>query len=248
MRNILRLSILVIAVSLGPLHSSAQHEKCSELFGIAYAKMKKRQAHQPSSLSMSYSVAVTLPDNETYTDRIEVKMHNKKSAVISKDVALYQDGSTLVAIRPAGNVIFLTRPLPESLKQSQMGDLVKLQDTLFQHMTMKSCESVTNEGKPLTKQVFVLSRDHYERLGVSAITYWMDEATVEMKKVRIDYAGNPRIKTLEYSIDEWNTDYRQSPFEGTALSVVMTGEVLKSKYKGYSLTDKRNEKRKDVNN
>lgn len=237
-----RIAFFIFFISVGATVMRVAAQDCSVLFRQAYEKMRALRMSGSESMAVTYSVNVAARSGESHSERIEVKAHDKKSRIVSREITLYQDQHALVAIQHGSKSIFITKPIPEQMRQNQFNDLLKLQDTVFRHMTIKNCaaEKVSGFDRPLSKVNFNLEKKLSERLGIKSVIYWMDAATIEVKKVRIDYAeSNPMVRSLEYSIEEMDLSYRQAPFAGSAVSVVMEGGKLKEKYKNYAVTDKR---------
>jgi len=102
------LSLCVISIDL---MSQGTSTDCSRIFMQAYGKIKAFQKAGSQSLNVGYSLNIITNDDKSYTDKIELKMHSKKVKVISREVSLYQDQSTLVAIQHKNNTILLSRPI-----------------------------------------------------------------------------------------------------------------------------------------
>jgi hypothetical protein len=237
-----RIAILVISLA-SIISMQGAEEDCMVMFKQAYQKMIALYERKGNKgVSVIYKVEAITKDDKLNTDVVEMKIYNKKSKIVSQKIMIYQDEQTIVAIQPSGKSIFISRPLPESARQSQMENVFKLQDSLSQHLILKSCtKDVLKKGDKETKKLtFQISPSKQEKFGITGLNYWINQKEVRVVKILIEYAASKPLKTSSYTIEHFDGDYKGPPFDGSAVSVVMTSNnKLKQEYKGYSVVDKR---------
>jgi hypothetical protein len=235
--------IIILAILAASVISVHGADDCMTLFRQAYDKMISLYEQKgDKGMAMLYKVEAVGKDDKMNSDVVEMKSYNKKSTIISQKVMVYQDEQNIVAIQPSNKSIFISRPLPESVRQSQMENVFKLQDSLSHYMTLKSCTTgaLKKNGKPLKKLNFQLTATKQEKFGITSLNYWINEKEVRVVKIQLEYAQSRPLKTSSYTIESFNGDYKGSPFEGSAVGIVMTkGNKLKENYKGYNVIDKR---------
>ncbi|AYB29196.1 hypothetical protein [Chryseolinea soli] len=224
--------------------ASVVAQDCEALFQEAYASLKKASLQPTHGLMMKYEVNVLAVTGEQYTDVINLQMKGGRFKITSGDFTLYQDDKTMVVIQPKAETIFVTKP--SGMDKNKLQEMMALQDSLARYMTIKKCSNVSDsriaDGKPCRKMDFMLPANIEKRMGVSAVTYWIEESTRIMRKVQIIYKKRSEqpLARVDFDFREMVVDYKSQPFDGTALSKVMKGKSNpKPEYARYKIIDKR---------
>jgi hypothetical protein len=218
-------------------------EECLRVFKLAFEKMKQITPPEGKGLAIKYSVDAQTADGKVYHDVIEMTSMNKKALVKSQDATIYQDEKTMVIIRPAEHSIFVTTPLDANIRKFKMQDMMKLQDSIFANLKLKKCsDDETASGSDKKKLDFLVPPAITSRSGIKSATYWLDIKNTTINKVALYYNGKSTkgFTSLIYDFAFINNQYTESPFDGSAIGIVMNGKKqLKSSYKGYSIIDNR---------
>lgn len=223
---------------------SAGAQEGQELFKTAFAKMKEASTYATKGLSLKYNVTVLTAAGQQYSDNIALEMKDKRFKVISSDVSVFQDEKTMVVIQPAQKVIFMTKPTP-AMGNNQWQNLIALQDSLVANLIVKSCVDVVDlkiAKGPCKKIDLMLPMRIQQNMGVTSVTYWIEEREATIRKVQIVYAKRSEqpLSRLDFEFREMNFNYRATPFAGTALSLVMENRSnMKASYKDFKVIDKR---------
>ena len=238
----MKTKLLSVFFLLGMFSTSAQD--CHELFKTAFAKMKASAAQATKGMSLKYNVQVQTASGEQYSDIISLEVKNKRFKVVSAQATIFQDDKTMVVIQPEEKVIFMSKPT-STVGSSRWADIVALLDSLVKHMIVKNCAVATDltTANGLCRKIdFKLPTRIQEKMGITSVTYWIEENDATIRKVQIVYAKrvNQRLARLDFEFREMNFDYRSTPFEGTALGIVMEGRSnMKASYKNFKLIDNR---------
>ncbi|MBT1710547.1 hypothetical protein KK062_20045 [Fulvivirgaceae bacterium PWU5] len=225
------------------VHAQTQAE-CQELFTKATDKVRSlRLLSKKNAFEMTASVIVTPEKGVVVRERIEVVSLGDKYRYKTNQMELYQDAKTMVVLQHDQKSVFMTRPVGDKQRQNQFSEMMKLQDSLQQHLTIRQCTrefGTVQANVGYTKIVFVPGKK-LERLGLKSVSYWIDAGTAEVKKISMDYAPGSSygMKRYELVIEKMNAQTETEPFKGTALEQAMQQDKLKSQWKAYQLIDKR---------
>lgn len=220
-------------------------QDCNALFKQVTEKVKRERASASSNgFDMVTRILVTMEGGEVHTEKMDVKMSGHKYQYNSLATQMYQDEKTMVVVNTKENTVFISKPLPVSMRQNQFDQMMKLQDSLVNYFVIQSCEKewgVVEKGTGYYKMV-LLPKPKVKNMGVNSIVYWVAVDKMEVRKISIYYGPENAsgIKEYEMIIDRIHNSLSQAPFPESAISMVMEGTKLRSAYAGYEVIDKRN--------
>ncbi|HYF68640.1 MAG TPA: hypothetical protein VD884_10910 [Ohtaekwangia sp.] len=238
---------LVVAIIIVLLNwpAAGYTQDCLSVFRQAYGKMKNFSHDSHDGLLLKYSVHVETTTGENYSDFINLEMRQKRVKVVSSDFTVFQDEKTMVVIQPEAKVIFMTRPVAESLRQNQLAAFMKLQDSIYKYMKVRSCgidPAVKDNGGNSTQRImFQLPIGVQEASGVTTVTYWVDASQLAIKRLKLTYGSSSSLyKAVSFHFDQVDDKYVGVPFDGSALSRVMEGKSrIKERYRHFEMIDQR---------
>jgi hypothetical protein len=206
-------------------------------FRAAYNDLRSIQKNSKGTY-ISYSVEVVTAQGEKQVDHLTLKSVGNKSYVKSDAVTMFQDAATMVALQNTEKTIFITRPIPSEWKKAQLEGIFKVQDSLINYLNLKSCAMDMVNAKKLQKLVFE-PKGRLKDRGVKYATYWLDDQSV--KSILIDYNKSDYISSWKMTIDQFDSNYSEAPFQGSALSKVFDkSNKLRNDFRNFTLIDKRN--------
>jgi hypothetical protein len=220
-------------------------EDCMAIFKKATDQVRSmRLLSKSNGFEMSCRVVITPEKGAAMHERMKIVSSNGKYQCSTEQYSLFQDEYTLVVIQRDKKNVFITRPLPEQLQQNQFTQMIKLQDSLQQHLIVKACVKefgTVQNDEGYMKIVFVPDK-RLEGLGLKSITYWIELEEYEVKKIAIDYTSGSvyGIKRYEMIVDAMNAQSTSTPFKGKALAQALQKDKLRDEFRNYQLIDKRN--------
>jgi hypothetical protein len=228
------------------LHSQVYgQEDCMAIFRKATDQVRSmRLLSKSSGFELRCRIVVTPEEGGAVHERMKVVSLNGKYQCSTGEYSLFQDEYTLVVVQHDQKSIFITKPLPEQLRQDQFTQMIKLQDSLQKRLMVKACVKefgTVQAGEGYMKIVFVPDKK-IEGLGLKSITYWIALHQYEVRKIAIDYSPDSGygIKRYEMIVDAMNAQSTSTPFKGKALAQALKNDKLRDEFKSYQLIDKRN--------
>jgi hypothetical protein len=243
MKNIISLWMLLL-VSIQLINAQALSD-CEALFKKATDKVRSlRLISVNQGFEMTGSIVVTSNKGNISTNKMQVRSFGEKYFYQTNENTLYQDEKNLVVIQKDQKSIFVTSPLAEKARQNQFAEMMKIQDSLQRYLQVKKClrETIGADKTKTYVQINFTLKNEIRNTGLESITYWIDEAMIEVKRIRIDYdeKSGSEIRSYEMNIDKVITNYNGVVFEGQAVSKVIDKKNnLVIAYKGFTLIDKR---------
>lgn len=237
-------SVFSICLLLGSSAYTTRDMDCMDLFSHAFGKLKDINPENAKGLLLKYRVTIETSDGTKYYDSVDLSIYEKKSRIVSSEFVIFQDDKAMVLIRPKSNTIFLSRPVDSSVRKIQFQNIIRMQDSIFAKMILKSC--VTETGTNSKKMTFQFPVKMQDNIGMSSVQYWIDEQAVSVQKLQLNYQPGKRqqLKVLIMEFVKLNTHYASAPFVGTATANVFNSKnALKSEYKNYTIVDKRKDNR-----
>jgi hypothetical protein len=240
--------VYIIVFSLFALHagvSGQTQQECQDLFKKATDKVRSlRMMSARNAFEMTASMVATPEKGAVVQERMEVVMQGDKYKYKTNQFSLYQDKKTTVVVQKDRKSVFLTNAVSEDRRKDQFAEMMKLQDSLQEHLLLRECArefGTVLPGVGFTKVVFVPTKK-LEGLGLRSIAYWIDATAVEVKKITLEYTPGSAygMKRYELIIEKMNAQSKTVPFPGDAAGQVMQGGKLKGDVKDYELIDKRN--------
>jgi hypothetical protein len=244
LRLIFKTIFVVLVVHIAPCFAYGQ-EDCAAIFKKAIDQVRSmRLLSKNNGFEMRCRIKITPESGALVEEHVEVIALKNKYRCITSKYSLYQDATTMVVIQHDEKTVFVTRPLPDQLRKDQFTEMVKLQDSLQQHLILGNCTKefgTVHAGEGYIKITFVPDKT-IDGLGLRAITYWVELERYEVKKIAIDYTPNSGygVKKYELIVDKINAQSTTIPFKNEALAQGMLGDKLRSEFKSYVLIDKRN--------
>jgi hypothetical protein len=234
--------IIGIALCLQSSHAFAQDD-CLKRFTRVLEKTKAMRAEAGNGFQMDCKIIVTAPDGKVSRESMSIISQGKKFRYNTSKYALYQDAETLLVIQHDRKVVYVSKPVPETLRETQFAGILKLQDSIQGYMKLIGCErefGTVNPAEGYEKLRFVPGEE-IKNSVFKAVTYWIETSKEEVRKIAVDYQANSDlpIKSYVMLINSLDTGKKDSPFEGGALTVAFTAGKLKNEFKGYQLIDKR---------
>jgi len=235
--------LLVLGFCLWSVQAWSQAD-CMEQFKKIQDKTRLMRAQSgKAGFEMDCRIIVTTADGGVYKDRMTMGTRGDKYKYTSRQYALYQDNKTMVVIQHDRRMVYLSHSSPKSIREAEFADMLKLQDSLLRYMTLAGCEKEfgsvkSNEGY---QKLRFIPGEKIKGAGLKSVTYWIESATEEVRKMSIDYAqnGNYRIRNYVIIIDKMNSSSTTAPFSGDAIAMAMDRGRLKAEYGAYQLIDKR---------
>ncbi|TXH29317.1 MAG: hypothetical protein E6Q96_03765 [Cyclobacteriaceae bacterium] len=237
----MRLSMLAFFLSIQVfVHVNAQSD-CYATLRSSVDSMKEIDAGQ---LAIEYDIRVTVK-NVTEESKASILIANGKARFITDEIELFKDGKTQVAVMKEDREIILTTPLQKRSNEINKLVLMMLQDSLFRHMVVTSCET-TCDPKDSNRFIEKIEMQFEtgelrQNAGIKNMEYWVDRKLNQVKRVRIVYLRHSYdVQEIDVAVSRYDRKFSGEAFRGTAYGVVFTAKnELQKKYKGYSVKDLR---------
>jgi dipeptidyl aminopeptidase/acylaminoacyl peptidase len=234
------INLLLSLILLSPLAGPPANNECKKLLTDAFALFKQRQENPYKGLSVKYNVESTDNSGTISRQDISMRVFETKVLVESTDYTLYQDEQSVVAVRPSSNSIIISANASTDFRKLQFTNVIAGQDSLLNNIEIKSC-SEDRIGEKVYKKIICKIPERYSKGVVDEVTYWVDGSDKSLKRITIVYRKDSDypIRLWTVQLNEMNTAFKTSPFDGTAVAVVLDNGKLKKQFAGYTVIDNR---------
>lgn len=226
-----------------------QTSECDELFEKVVKKTRTVRQSAKNGFELQCTLKIVKSNGETTEEQMTILQYKNKYCFRSQVATIYQDQNDFVVVQHDQKQIFITKPQPQSIRDSQFEQIFSMIDSLQKYMTLKGCAKefgTVSRLEGYRKLTFAPQRQLKE-MGIKVVNYWIHEANLSVRKIMIEYdQGNDyELKAYELTIDKLSYAYEGEVFSGKALDQVLAknNRVLQV-YSSFKVVDnrKRNEK------
>jgi hypothetical protein len=241
--KVLLLSIIVLSTSTASW-SYCVGDECKTLLVAAIKKMK---ASKGGGYRMEYELSTKYKGEEAiedFTTKAKIVVRGPKSLFLSDDVHIYKDAINSVTIKKEEKAIYVTNAVSSDWNNIRVEAFSILHDTLLTKFEVVACETscpVDKKESYVDKITVRLPAQYKSVVGFDLMTYWVDRNRKEVVRCLVEYDNHVYgIKSVDFKIIDFNSDYVGEVYEGEALSKVFRNDksVLPI-YNQYSIKDLR---------
>lgn len=244
------LIIIISSICLSSFILTDDNESCLKEVKMIFNKMNATVPQQNKVYHFKYELSTTLNNkgkdgkNMTNTSEIEIITSKDQKWFLSKDISVYQDKVNCFTVVHGKKMIYWSDMTKDNPKEDKMARFKKVQDTLLKQSDVVSCSAYDKED--ISKVVVLKPKPKLASyIEVKQVTYYINSAKQEIKKIKVEYPSNKDILSVLFSFKENDFDYQKEKLNTPIKNLFINSKgSLQKVYEGYQLLDIRNKPKK----
>jgi hypothetical protein len=244
MQLIRPLFFCLVALLSGAVSFAQTNNDCKSLLTAAIKKMKTSHG---TGYKLEYQVVTKYQGEnalEEYVSNAQVIVSGEKSFFKNDELSIYKDEHNSVTIKRGEKEIYLANAITTDWNKVRAESFSILNDSLLTKFQVVSCETScpANKKESYIDQITVtLPKEYRSFMGFDEITYWINRNKQQIVRCNVHYTNHVYgITSVDMKINQYDSDYRGSVYDGEALSKVFgTNEELLPVFNKYSIKDLR---------
>ncbi|MBS1914302.1 MAG: hypothetical protein JST22_20095 [Bacteroidetes bacterium] len=234
-----------IAVTARP--AAAQPGGCAEMVRGIYQRMAGEHT-SGNIVRMRYTVRSTAvwkgKAHNTVSD-VELLASDNRLSVISPELEVYQDATTMVTVLPGRKSIHIGLSNLARFRELRGSAVSVLRDSVLTTSDVVECSAFNSgAGGPDRKVVFRLRPGARDRLQMETVTVYLSTARQTIQKLQFVPTPGSTMTALELEFTAVDYNYSTDRFSHSLLEQFLDGNGHPvGKYKGYTIEDARNRNR-----
>lgn len=226
--------------------SMVQAQECLDQLKQLYKTMEEDMTRNEGNVfHLKYQMTNVLgadKGGQSMSTKVEILSQGNKSYYISDQASIFQDAQLTYTVMPSEKEIIITPNKGESIKQARLNQITAMQERILTVAKLKSCNTVSKNGKNLQQIVVVLPLEDQKSTKIQEISFLVDLGSASLFESTITYVqeGDLVSSKMIYETIDYNsaTNRLQKPVAG---EVFISGQEPISQFKGYKVINYANQ-------
>lgn len=237
-----KLSLLLLVFLSLNVFSQLKNEDAKSYLSNIYLKMeekvKKSNTKLETGLHLNYSIKTSIKSDDKSiinSDTVNIYSNRFVNAMFNRHVNIFSDTVNTYTVMPEKKMILLTNSI-RKLNDKKMMNLAGVKDSVIKIAEVS--DFIEKSSSVIIK--ISIPENYQNQFQIRDIKYTIQRKTENIKQVEINYAKNSKFNWTKIDFNEINYKYsgiflKRKPGQ----YIYKSKNLLKEKYQGYSVLDKR---------